>query len=668
MEQGHRKFRSLKVKLLTVIGFGTFCIIGILIAYNTKIAHDEAMATAVKHAEANANDYAGQVDAEIEKALNSAHDLAHTYAGVKDPDFPLNLDRDEANHILLHILQGNESYYGVYAVWEPNGFDNRDDFYNELFYLDTIYPNMEGNDSFGHFVPYWFRYNDLFLQEPTYAYGKDWYDIPKQTQSEMLVDPTVYLVNEENVMLVTLEAPIVHDGVFYGLTGVDISINWLQERIKESNLYGGQAWLSVVSNNGTIAATSLHDTLPGEFYTDVFGVNEDQQLALERGKAGSVQTEERLQVFAPILIGEGKSPWQVVVDIPLTLITAEGKTQMYRSIYISLALLVVILLSIFLFVSRLVKPLSAMVKITEDMANGVLDAQSQIEYSNDEVGLMAGALEHLSEGLQRTSAFANKVGEGDLDAEFLALGEKDMLGNALVEMRENLKRIHAEDERRNWVTKGQAEFGEILRLNNDDLKVLSYSIIKHIVKYLDANQGAIYIVDQLDNMLEMTGAYAWGRQKHIAQKFEPGEGLAGQCMMEKKTIYMENVPDDYIQLRSGSGEAPPTSVLLVPLMINDHVEGVIEIASFKKIPQYRIDFLEATGETMASTLSNVKSNEVTKKLLEQTSQAREEIQSTEEELRQNQEELQATHEELDRTVKELRNENKALRKELKGEE
>jgi methyl-accepting chemotaxis protein len=342
---------------------------------------------------------------------------------------------------------------------------------------------MEGNDSFGHFVPYWFRYDDLFLQEPTYAYGKDWYDIPKQTKSEMVVDPTVYLVNNEDVMLVTLEAPIVHDGTFYGLTGVDISINWLQERIKQSNLYDGEARLSIVSNNGTVAATSAADTIPGKMYVDVFGLDEQQMLALERGKAGSVQLEHTLKVYSPILIGEGKTPWQVIIDIPLALITAEAQTQMYRSIYISLTLLLVILLSIFLFVSRLVKPLSSMVEITEKMAKGVLDTRNQIEYSNDEIGLMAGALEHLSDGLQRTSSFANKVGEGDLDAEFQALSEDDMLGNALVEMRENLKSIAAEDEKRNWVTKGQAEFGEILRLNNDNLKELSYNIIHHTFKY-----------------------------------------------------------------------------------------------------------------------------------------------------------------------------------------
>lgn len=640
--------------MLTVIGFSTFAVISILIAYNTKIAHDEAIESSKEHADALANDYAKQVEAEIEAALNSAHDLAYSLSAVKDEEFKLDIDRDECNNILRKVLAGNTTYYGTYCVWEPDAFDGKDDFYGELYYLDTIYPNMEGNDSFGHFVPYWFRYEDLLLQEPTFAYGNDWYEIPKRTKKEMVVDPTVYTVNGESVMLVTLEAPILHDNVFYGLTGVDISINWLQDRINEAQLYDGAARLSIISNDGTIAATSAHDTLPGRKYEAIFGLEQRQKRDLELGRAGSKMTDESLKVYAPIVIGLGETPWQVSIEIPSEIITANAEDQMYRSIYISLSLLLVILLSIFFFVNRLIKPLTAMVRVTDTMSKGVLDSKVKIERSNDEIGKMADALEHLAHGLRRTTNFANSIGQGDLNADYEALSDDDVLGNALLEMRTNLKSISVGDAERNWVTVGQAEFGEILRNNNDDLSQLCYNIIHHTINYLNANQGAVYVVNHETGNLEMAGAYAWKRQKFMQQEFEPGEGLAGQCLLERKSIYLEEIPEDYIRIRSGAGEASPRLILVVPLQLNDVIEGVIEVASFNPIPEYQIQFLESIGETIASTLSNVKSNEATKKLLEETKRTREEIQSSEEELRQNMEELQSTQEEMKRAQDEIK--------------
>src|SRR5690606_38643809 len=117
------------------------------------------------------------------------------------------------------------------------------------------------------------------------------------------------------------------------------------------------------------------------------------------------------------------------------------------------------------------------------------------KYSGDEIGEMAMAVDNLVSGLRSTSAFAENIGNGQYDAEYSPLSEEDVLGNSLLGMRNNLKKVAEEDKKRNWATEGMARFGEILRKNNDNIERLSDEIISNIVKYLKANQGGLYIVE-----------------------------------------------------------------------------------------------------------------------------------------------------------------------------
>ena len=133
----------------------------------------------------------------------------------------------------------------------------------------------------------------------------------------------------------------------------------------------------------------------------------------------------------------------------------------------------------------------------------------------------------------------------------------------------------------------------------------------------------------------------------------PGEGLVGQCFLEKDHIYLTDVPDDFVKIKSGLGDANPRSILITPMLVNDEIYGVFEIASFNKIEAYQIDFMMELGENIAMTLNNFKVNAKTKILLEETQEQSEQLRSQEEEMRQNMEELQATQEEQERQQKEL---------------
>ena len=131
-----------------------------------------------------------------------------------------------------------------------------------------------------------------------------------------------------------------------------------------------------------------------------------------------------------------------------------------------------------------------------------------------------------------------------------------------------------------------------------------------------------------------------------------GQGLVGQTYLEKKTTLLTNIPDQYVIITSGLGEATPANLLLIPLIFNEQVMGVLELASFTTWPPYQVDFLESVGEIIASSIATLDVSSKTKQLLEQSQQSTEELRAQEEEMRQNMEELQATQEEMQRKTEE----------------
>ena len=332
-------------------------------------------------------------------------------------------------------------------------------------------------------------------------------------------------------------------------------------------------------------------------------------------------------------------------------------------IFISGVVLVLISIVIALFLAQMViNPIKKIKNILIMMGNGIMP-KKQIKESNDEIGEMSEALNALIRGLKETTDFSIEIGKRNFESPFVPLSEDDDLGNALLEMRTNLKhateeeaRRKKEDDQRNWASQGIAKFSDILRQNNDNIEKLTYDVISNLVKYCDANQGGLFIVnddDENDQFIEMSSAYAFNRKKFLEKRIEKGVGLIGRAVQESETIYITDIPDNYITISSGLGNDNPKSIMIVPLVVNDNVYGVIEMASFKEFEKYQIEFVEKIGENIASTLSSVKVNIRTADLLETTKQQAEEMRAQEEEMRQNMEELQATQEESARREAEL---------------
>ncbi len=218
-----------------------------------------------------------------------------------------------------------------------------------------------------------------------------------------------------------------------------------------------------------------------------------------------------------------------------------------------------------------------------------------------------------------------------------------------------IQKSHQDDERRAWASDGIAQFSVLMR-QETDLQHLYDQLILQTVKYVKANQGGLYVVQGNsgeEKFIELVAMYAYDRKKYRQQRFDIGQGLIGQCYLEKAKVVLTDIPSGYVQITSGLGEASPTCILLLPLLINDEVEGILELASFRVFEPHTIDFLEKLCENIASAIRNQKINARTRALLAESQQQAEEMRAAEEEMRQNMEEMQAIHEQQARLEKEL---------------
>jgi len=315
-------------------------------------------------------------------------------------------------------------------------------------------------------------------------------------------------------------------------------------------------------------------------------------------------------------------------------------------------ILSVILLATIIFSLFYVKGLSLRIlHIKDSVAELAEGKQKSIPIEgNDEVAAIAVSLNQLTNGLKQTAEFSRQIGEGNLAASFQPASDSDLLGHSLLKMKDDLVVLKAEDQKRIWATESLARFAGVLQ-SNRNLKTLSEEIIKNLVNILNANQGAVFILNDdqsQDSFLELKACYAYNRAKFLTKRVEIGEGILGQAFLEKRTLYMKKVPKDYVQISSGLGDAPPRCIIVVPLKVNEDVVGLIELASFKELEKHQIDFVEKLGENIAHSITSFRINDNTAKLLAESQHQAEQMKSQEEELRQNQEELQATQEEISR--------------------
>ena len=657
---------SIKSKMHLYIGASVALIMLVSFTYFIVSLRNNTREGATKMAEEQVKGYSAQIQRINNQAIGFCESLASSVVYMFDQG--VSNRENLLQQSLLNISKNNQSYKCIFVSLEHSA-------------ITPGYNKASGRRSFLT-VP--------LSNMPIMAIDKDmdsfdassqYYQVKNSGKSD-IKEPYYYNYynnSSQELLITTLACPVFYNGQAVGISGVDIGIEEFQKVVDQIKIFPGTSAF-LVSAKGFVAAHTDKAMVGKTFDKIVDGKSGELELEKILSSADITKTyikadgKSYYTVVVPINMGDKGTRWALGVTIPTNEIFAQSRKSVLIALLVCILGLIVTTFVINYLAKAITKPLGDVTTSIKQLANGDINEKEKLSIqTGDEMEEIAGSLNVLVDGLSRTAKFAQEIGNGNLNANHQLLGEKDVLGISLEEMRSSLIKANEQEEERKkeeeknrWANQGYANFAELLRFNNDNIKELSFSIVSNLVKYLGINQGGMFILNEdndSDRYLEMTACFAYNRRKMMERRFDIGEGLVGRCFVEGETIYLLEIPETYISITSGLGDTNPRCLLLVPLRVNNEINGVIELASLAPIDDYKVKFVEKIAESIASTLSSVRVNIHTAELLEQTRQQAEEMAAQEEEMRQNLEELQSTQEEMARVQEEQKSAQEELFKE-----
>lgn len=646
------KFRlNINARMLLYLLSGALVIyvlsLGVVVYQTIKSTKADTFSIVEKTAAQNANKIKAAIDADF-KVVQTLASIGNTFEISSFNNWlEIFMEQQKA------ILERNPHYLSVATSFE-------------MRFIDSTY-----YEKFGRYLKGYFREDGVLKIFESYkdmdgdVLTSNYYNI-KTNMLNWISDPEFYSYSgkkEDAVLNTNISVPLVIDGQYAGLAGADIKMDFFQEITDSIQLYHN-SYAFIVTNNGVVVAHPNYDWV-GKKITEVdtaFVKHGQVMGGIRSGEVFSFYYPDEVvnelfhYTFVPFHLAGPELNWYLAIAIPEQVITDKAFVFFQRGLYVAIIGVILMALMISIIARSISRPIVRTTKILKRISLGEIDDKNLLNVKNrDELGEMADSVNKLIQGLSRTAAFAGEVGNGNLDVDYQTLSDGDLLGNALLDMRKNLIRAKEEETRRQrqeeirrWAADGYSLLNDILR-KSDNLHDLSYTILTTIIKYIDATMGCIYVLNDThkdDVFFEMVTSVAYEREKLLRDKVKIQEGLVGRCAHEKLTIHLREIPEDYVRVTSGLGEANPRSLILVPLVVNDNVMGVLELVSFNHFEDYHVEFLEKAGQTIASDISTSKINQQTELLLKQSQEQTEALAQQEEEMRQNMEEIQATQESL----------------------
>ncbi|MBD1823206.1 response regulator [Cyanobacteria bacterium FACHB-DQ100] len=251
---------------------------------------------------------------------------------------------------------------------------------------------------------------------------------------------------------------------------------------------------------------------------------------------------------------------------------------------------------------------------------------------------------HISTPLTQVSRSAERIADGDLSAQLPRLDRQDEVGiltRTLRQMVDSLRDSLQKSDRQTWLQTNLAEFSHLIQ-GERSLETVSRLMLSHLAPLVGSRHGAFYVMDTelSPPVLKLLSSYAYQERKQLSNQFHLGEGLVGQCALEKQRILLTDVPSDYIRIRSGLGDASPINVIVLPVLFENEVVAVLELASFQRFTEVQLTLLERLAQTIGVVLKAIASDAKTQQLLKESQALAEELRSQQEELYQSNRQLQ----------------------------
>ncbi len=270
---------------------------------------------------------------------------------------------------------------------------------------------------------------------------------------------------------------------------------------------------------------------------------------------------------------------------------------------------------------------------------------------------------NLTNQMRAIGEVATAVTRGDLSRSIQveARGEVSYLKDNINEMIRNLKETTQKNAQQDWLKTNLARFTRLLQ-GQRDLQAVTSLILSELAPLVGAHHGVFYMMDSQgkDARLHRIASYGYRTNRKLPGAFLPGEGLVGQCALEKQRIWLTNVPRDYIVVSSGLGAAPPSNIVVLPILFEQQIKAVIEIASLDRFTETHLSFLDQLMESIGVVLHTIEANSRTESLLTQSQSLAQELQQTNLELAEKARLLSEQNNEVERKNREVEQAKLAL--------
>ena len=397
--------------------------------------------------------------------------------------------------------------------------------------------------------------------------------------------------------------------------------------------------------SGSVDTDSVHQALTG-----------NSGRMISRNYRG----DEVLSAYTPIQVGD--TTWALIAEIHTSEAFAPiFSMQMIMAGIVLLGALVVWQTSR-RFTSLIVVPLTQVNNHLKSLAAGDPVAQDIVYHGNDEITELVTSAIKLRQAMEITIGQANAVAAGDYSGEVRLLSERDQLGRALSDMTLTLRHMTENNALQTWLKSGQAELNQKMS-GVQDISTLTKNIVEFLARYLEAQVGVFYVIHHKEGQetLKLMSSYAYTRRKGLSDEFLVGEGLVGQAALEKEMILVSDIPEDYIHVQSGMGDAVPRNIVVLPVLYENQLKGIVELGSFEMFSDTDLEFLKQAEPGIGIGLYTAESRTQLQSLLTQSQSQAEELQSQAEELQVQQEELRQSNEELEERTTELETQRNQIR-------
>jgi methyl-accepting chemotaxis protein len=613
-------FKNLKIATKLILSTASLVIVAVATISISigLIVQDTTEKNAQEIAKETAYRYANIVKDDFEAALVAGRTLAHLFETATNVE-SFTLTRTEANLMLKSFIEKNKQVFGIGVGFELNAFDGK----------DATFINAPGHDKTGRFIPYWTR-NDQGegVLEPLTDYEGEnaaaWYRLPKQKKQECVIEPYNYQAQGKKIFMTTLAVPLLdNNNNFMGVVGIDIAFESLQRHLSEVKVSDfKRAYLSFYSAKGIVIAhenktnlgKQIKDTAASKEFIDF--ILKNQAFLIERH---SQLLETKVITYgAPVEIGRTGTRWIVTVNIPKNELTATATWVILLTIVIGISITILTIFTIYFLAQSLVKPLLQVNSHLKILAQGQLNEEDIDYQGTDEIAEIVMSFRQLKEGMKNAIEQANAIVAGDYTKEVKLRSNQDQLGRALADMIQTLREVTSKNAQQDWLKTGQTQLNDQIS-GEQDLIRLAENIINFLTPYLEAQVGVFYLLEEgPEARLKMIATHAYTWRKHLANEFNLGEGIVGQAALERKMMVITQPPNDYLYIQTGLGESPPQSILVMPLLYEDSLKGILELASFKTVTNKQIEFLKqvmpSIGIAVNTAQSRAKMQELLKRL------------------------------------------------------